>query len=88
MRSTFNVSNLSLFDVDNDLSTNFFEERGNKGGKLSLGALRTYLDALNISIGPITRKMAKDMQGALQALTMELFEPSLAPYYANLVSIQ
>ena len=47
--ATFNVSDLSPFDVGDDLRTNHFEERGNDENQQALK------DPLHVPIRPITR---------------------------------
>ena len=49
--ATFNVTNLSHFDVGDDLRTNHFQEEGNDGGM----AREWSEDPLEILLGPMTR---------------------------------
>ena len=59
--ATFNISNLSPFDVGEDSRSNPFEERGNDGnqGEPSLK------DPLQVPGGPITRSRAKKIKEAM-----------------------
>ncbi|XP_035539640.1 uncharacterized protein LOC118344014 [Juglans regia] len=62
--ATFNVSDLSPFDVGEDSRSNPFEERGNdrnQGGP-------TLKDLLQVPDGPITRSRAKKIKEAMQGL--------------------
>ncbi|XP_041004037.1 uncharacterized protein LOC121249393, partial [Juglans microcarpa x Juglans regia] len=62
--ATFNVSDLSPFDVGEDSRSNPFEERGNdrnQGGP-------TLKDPLQVPDGPITRSRAKKIKEAMQGL--------------------
>ena len=61
--ATFNVSDLSLFDVGDDSRLNPFEERGNDK---NLEA--TPKDPLLVPVGPITRARAKRFKKALNGL--------------------
>ena len=56
--STFNVSDLSLFDVGSDSRSNLFKERGN-----DMAAQVT--DPLEMPQGPISRARAKKFKEAL-----------------------
>ena len=56
--ATFNVSDLSLFDVGSDLRSNLFEERGND-------AVAQVTDPLEMPRVPITRARAKKFNEAL-----------------------
>ena len=62
--ATFNVSDLSPFDVGEDSWSNPFEERGNDGNQ-SGPILK---DPLQVSDGPITRSRAKKIKEAIQGL--------------------
>ena len=53
--ATFNVTNLSHFDVDDDLRTNPFQEEGNDGGM----DREWSVDLLKIPLGPMTQGRAK-----------------------------
>ncbi|XP_035551062.1 uncharacterized protein LOC118349658, partial [Juglans regia] len=66
--ATFNVSDLSPFDVGEDSRSNPFEERGNdrnQGGP-------TLKDPLQVPDGPITRSRAKKIKEAMQGLVLVL----------------
>ena len=65
---TFNVTNLSPFDVGDDLRTNPFQEEGNDGGQ----ARRRTLDPLEAPIGPMTRAKAKRLKEAFNGLIKEV----------------
>ena len=54
--ATFNVTNLSLFYVSDDLRTNPFQEGGNDGGM----ATEWSADPLEIPLGPMTRTSLRD----------------------------
>ena len=56
--ATFNVSDLSLFDVGSDSRSNLFEERGND-------TAAQVTDPLELPRGPITRARAKKFKEAL-----------------------
>ena len=53
--ATFNVTDLSPFDVGDDLRTNHFQEERNDGSHVR----RWNLDPLEVPLGPITRSRAK-----------------------------
>ena len=66
--ATFNVADLSLFDVGEDSRSNHFEERGNDesfGG--SIGEVTVH-DPLNVPNGAITRSRAKKIKEAMVGL--------------------
>ena len=73
---TFNVSDLSLFDVGNeddglDSRTNPFKERGNDVNPNSRTKPNKFQDAnepLKVQEGPITRSKSKKLQEALFGL--------------------
>ncbi|KAH9769137.1 Endonuclease [Citrus sinensis] len=67
MSATFNVSDLSPFDVGEDSRTNPFEERRNDENHQG-NTIKTSSDPLHIHGGPITRTRAKKMQAALNGL--------------------
>ncbi|KAH9668398.1 Endonuclease [Citrus sinensis] len=69
--ATFNVSDLSPFDVGEDSRTNPFEERGNDENHQ--GTIKTSSDPLHIHGGPITRARAKKMQAALNGLIEKIW---------------
>jgi hypothetical protein len=68
--STFNVSDLSPFDVGEDSWSNPFEERGNDGtqGGPSLK------DPLQVLDGPITRSRPKKIKEAMQGLVQSTWD--------------
>ena len=68
--ATFNVSDLSPFDVGDDSWSNPFEERGNGGnqGGLSLK------DPLQVPDGPITRSRTKKIKEATQGLVQSTWD--------------
>ena len=70
--ATFNVSDLSPFDVGDDSRTNPFEERGNDENQQALK------DQLHILVGPITRARFKKIKEALNGLILTQDIPSLA----------
>ncbi|XP_035541481.1 uncharacterized protein LOC118344569, partial [Juglans regia] len=91
--ATFNVSDLSPFDVGEDSRSNPFEERGNdrnQGGP-------TLKDPLQVPDGPITRSRAKKIKEAMQGLGYEVVIPrcvfrGLSPireieHYVDLVTV-
>ena len=59
--ATFNVSDLSLFDVGSDSRSNLFDERGND-------TTAQVTDPLEMTRGPITRARAKKFKKALLSL--------------------
>ena len=68
--ATFNVSDLSPFDVGEDSRSNPFEERGNdrnQGGP-------TLKDPLQVPDGPITRSRAKKIKEAMQGLVQSTWD--------------
>uniref|UniRef100_A0A2N9EK74 CCHC-type domain-containing protein n=1 Tax=Fagus sylvatica TaxID=28930 RepID=A0A2N9EK74_FAGSY len=68
--ATFNVSDLSPFDVGEDSRSNPFEERGNdrnQGGP-------SLKDPLQVSDGPITRSKAKKIKEAIQGLVQSTWD--------------
>lgn len=75
--ATFNVSDLSPYDVGDNSRSNPFEERGNYGhhGGPSLK------DPLQVLDGPITRSRAKKIKEAMQGLVQSTWEE-----FANLSS--
>ena len=60
--ATFNVSNLSPFDVSADSRMNPFEERGNDENQQVLK------DPLHVPVEPITRARSKKIKEALNGL--------------------
>jgi hypothetical protein len=59
--ATFNVSDLSLFDVGDDSRLNPFEEQGDD-------AIQTSKDPLEVLVGPVTRLRAKKFKKAFNGL--------------------
>ena len=70
--ATFNVSDLSPFDVGDDLRTNPFEEKGNDENQQALN------DPLYVPVGPIIRAKSKKIKEALNGLILTQDIPSLA----------
>ncbi|KAH9724609.1 Endonuclease [Citrus sinensis] len=70
--ATFNVSDLSPFNVDEDSRTNPFEERGNDENHQG-NTIKTSSDPLHIHGGPITRAKAKKMKAALNGLIEKIW---------------
>ncbi|KAH9686162.1 Endonuclease [Citrus sinensis] len=70
--ATFNVSDLSPFDVGEDSRTNPFEERGNDENHQG-NTIKSSNDPLHIHGGPITRARAKKMQAALNGLIEKIW---------------
>jgi hypothetical protein len=62
--ATFNVYDLSLFDVDDDSRLNPFEERGDD-------AIQPSKDPLKVPVGPVTRLRAKKFKEAFNGLLQE-----------------
>ena len=71
MSATFNVSDLSLFDVGDDTRTNPFEERENDENVAPQEG--SSKDPLYIPGGPITRAKAKRMKEALTLLIEDIW---------------
>ena len=65
--ATFNVTDLSLFDVDDDLRKNYFQEEGNDGGM----AKEWSMGPLEIPLGLMTRAKAKRFKEALNVLIQD-----------------
>jgi hypothetical protein len=59
--ATFNVSDLSSFDVGDDSRSNPFEERGDD-------VIQPSKDPLEVPVGPVTRLRAKKFKEALNGL--------------------
>ena len=70
--ATFNVSDLSLFDVGEDSRTNPFEERGNDENH------KAFKDPLHVPVGPITKARSKKIKEALNGLIQEIWADSNA----------
>ena len=62
--ATFNVSDISPFDVGEDSRSNHFEERGNDGNQGG----PSLKDPLQVLDGLITRSRVKKMKEAMQGL--------------------
>lgn len=68
--ASFNVSDLSPFDVGEDSRSNPFDERGNDGNTDG-PSLKDYLQ---VSDGPITRSRAKKIKEAMQGLVQSTWD--------------
>jgi hypothetical protein len=68
--ATFNVSDLSLFDVGEDSWSNPFEERGNDGNQGG----PSLKDPLQVPDGPITRSRANKIKEAMQGLVQSTWD--------------
>ena len=68
----FNVFNISLFDVDEDLRTNPFKERGNDENYQG-NTVKTSTDHLHIHEGPIIRARAKKVQATFNGLIEKMW---------------
>ncbi|KAH9769333.1 Endonuclease [Citrus sinensis] len=69
--ATFNVSDLSPFDVDDDLRTNPFQEEGNdeiKDKTITSAWDEAYSYLIQVPVGPVTRARAKKFKEALNGL--------------------
>ena len=88
--ATFNVLDLSLFDVGNesDLRMNPFKDWGNDGGTIILSN-----DPLQGIGGPMTRSKTKRLKQALQGLILKIKEKEdqcelrATPYWVTLLQI-
>ena len=72
VRATFNVYDLSPFDVGEDSRTNPFEGRGNDENHQG-NTIKPSSDPLYIHGGPITRARAKNMQVVLNRLIEKMW---------------
>jgi len=70
--ATFNISDLSPFDVGVDSRTNPFEERGNDENHQG-NTIKASSDPLHIHGSPITKARAKKMQAALNGLIEKMW---------------
>ena len=70
--ATFNVSNLSPFDVGDNSRMNPFEESGNDENQLA------FKDPLHVPVGPITRARSKKIKKILNELIQEIWADSNA----------
>jgi hypothetical protein len=68
--ATFNVSDLSPFDVGEDSWSNPFEERGNDGNQGG----PSLKDPLQVPDGPITRSRVKEIKEAMQGLVQSTWD--------------
>ena len=68
--ATFNVSNLSPFDVGDNSRMNPFEESGNDENQLA------FKDPLHVPVGPITRARSKKIKKTLNELIQEIWADS------------
>ena len=68
--ATFNISDLSPFDVGEDSWSNPFEERGNDGNQGG----SSLKDPLQVPDGPITRSRAKMIKEAMQGLVQSTWD--------------
>jgi hypothetical protein len=64
VNATFNVSDLSSFDIGDDSSSNPFEERGDD-------AIQPSKDLLEVPVGPVTRLRAKKFKEAFNGLLQD-----------------
>jgi hypothetical protein len=64
VRATFNVANLSLFNVGDDSRSNSFEERGDD-------AIPALKDPLEVLVGLVTRLRAKRFKKAFNGLLQD-----------------
>ena len=71
--ATFNVTDLSPFDVGEDLRANPFQEEGNDGDQ---GAVSK--DPVQVPSGPVTRARAKKFKDALNGLIQEAWTQTKA----------
>ena len=71
--STFNVSDLSLFDVSDDSRLNPFKEKGNDENQQA-----PLKDLLHVPVGPITRARSKKIKQVLNRLILRRGISSLA----------
>ncbi|XP_037495994.1 uncharacterized protein LOC119370926 [Jatropha curcas] len=96
--TTFNVSDLSPFDMDADLRTNLFEEGGNDTDQPSLihgvqGSKEHNMgDPLVLPSGPITRSRAKRYEASMslyvqEQVTQELHDLAFNNCYVELKAI-
>jgi len=70
--ATFNVSDLTLFDVGDDSRLNPFEERGDDADQPNTKRNHAN-DPLEVTIGPITRARAKKLKEALNGLVQNIW---------------
>ena len=70
--ATFNVFDLSPFNVGDNSRTNPFEKRGNDENQ------QVFRDPLHVPVGPITRARSKKIKEALNGLIQEIWADSNA----------
>uniref|UniRef100_A0A7N2MS55 Reverse transcriptase n=1 Tax=Quercus lobata TaxID=97700 RepID=A0A7N2MS55_QUELO len=70
--ATFNVSDLSPFDVGDNSRTNPFEARGNDENQ------QAFKDPLHVPVGPITKARSNKIKDALNGLIQEIWADSNA----------
>ena len=68
--ATFNVSDLSPFDVGDDSRMNPFEEMKNDENQ------QAFKDPLHVSVGPITKARSKKIKEALDGLIQDIWADS------------
>ena len=68
--ATFNVSDLSPFDVGEDSRSNHFEEKGNDGNQGG----PSLKDPLQVPDGPITRSRVKKIKEVMQGLVQSTWD--------------
>jgi hypothetical protein len=68
--ATFNVTDLSPFDVGDDLRENPFQEEGNDGDQGT-----TLKDLVQVPIGPVTMARAKNFKDVLNGLIQNSWRP-------------
>jgi hypothetical protein len=73
--ATFNVSDLSLFDIGDDSRSNPFEERENDENQQA-----PLKDPLHVPVGPITRARSKKIKEALNGLIQDIWVDSTTGY--------
>jgi hypothetical protein len=72
VNATFNVSDLTLFDVDDDSRSNPFEERGDDADQPNTKHNHAN-DPLEVPIGPIIRAGAKKIKEALNRFVQNIW---------------
>ncbi|KAL5549518.1 hypothetical protein UlMin_004749 [Ulmus minor] len=74
VNATFNVTDLSPFDVGDDLRTNPFQEGGDDVSQVPQA---TSKEPLQLPVGPITRSRAKKFQQTFNCLIQEMVGSSM-----------
>ena len=69
VNATFNVANLSPFDVGDDVRTNTSLEEGNDEGTTN----KWSIDPIQVPIGPVTRRRAKRFKETLNGLIQHIW---------------